>query len=85
MAVGMLDGCARQPELLIATLGRGDLAFDGQRFRQIAGTKADAARMVTALLPLGSGRLLIGTAKLGLLIYDGKTLKRFQPAQIMFM
>jgi len=28
-------------------------------------------------LPLASGRLLIGTEKLGLLVYDGKTLKRF--------
>jgi ligand-binding sensor domain-containing protein len=40
------------------------------------GTNADV-RVVTSLLPLGSGRLLIGTAKMGLLIYDGKTLKRF--------
>jgi ligand-binding sensor domain-containing protein len=35
------------------------------------------AREVTALLPLGSERLLMGTAKLGLLVYDGKTLERF--------
>jgi ligand-binding sensor domain-containing protein len=40
------------------------------------GTNEDA-RVITSLLPLASGRLLIGTAKLGLLIYDGKTLKRF--------
>ncbi|HEY1257202.1 MAG TPA: hypothetical protein VGF01_20720, partial [Terracidiphilus sp.] len=75
MAVGMLTD-SRQPELLIATLGEGVLAFDGERFRQIRALQ-DEARTVTALLPLGSGRLLIGTAKLGLLIYDGKTLKRF--------
>jgi ligand-binding sensor domain-containing protein len=77
MAVGMLTG-SRHPELLIATLGEGVLAFDGQNFRQIR-ARQDEARAVTALLPLGSGRLLIGTAKLGLLIYDGKTLKRFHP------
>ena len=77
MAVGMPNG-ARQPELLIATFGEGVLAFDGQRFRQIR-ARQDEARAVTAVLPLASGRLLIGTAKLGLLIYDGKTLKRFHP------
>jgi ligand-binding sensor domain-containing protein len=77
MAVGMLTD-SRQPELLIATLGEGVLAFDGQHFRQIR-ARQDEARAVTALLPLGSGRLLIGAAKLGLLIYDGKTLKRFHP------
>ena len=75
MAVGMLAD-ARQPELLIATLGEGIVCFDGHLFRQIAGTNADA-RVITSLLPLASGRLLFGTAKLGLLIYDGKTLKRF--------
>ncbi|MGA2277097.1 MAG: hypothetical protein ABSG00_05805 [Terracidiphilus sp.] len=77
MAVGVLTD-ARQPELLIATLGEGVLAFDGQHFRQIR-AKSEEARVVTALLPLSSGRLLMGTAKLGLLIYDGKTLKRFHP------
>jgi hypothetical protein len=75
MAVGLLTD-SRQPELLIATLGQGVMAFDGHLFRQIL-PKQEEARMVTAVLPLASGRLLIGTAKLGLLIYDGKTLKRF--------
>ncbi|MGA3344302.1 MAG: hypothetical protein ABSC76_05450 [Terracidiphilus sp.] len=77
LAVGMLTN-SRQPELLIATLGAGVVAFDGSVFRQIA-AKDDEARAVTALLPLASGRLLIGTEKLGLLIYDGSTLKRFHP------
>ncbi len=75
MAVGTLTD-SRQPELLIATLGEGVLAFDGNRFRQIRATEENA-RAVTALLPLPSGRLLIGTAKWGLLVYDGKTLRRF--------
>jgi ligand-binding sensor domain-containing protein len=77
MAVGMLVD-AHQPELLIATQGAGIVCFDGHLFRQIVGTNADV-RVITSLLPLGSGRLLVGTAKLGLLIYDGKTLKRFHP------
>ncbi len=75
MVVGTLAD-SRQPELLIATLGEGVLAFDGSRFRQIRATQDDA-RVVTALLPTSSGRLLMGTAKLGLLIYDGKALRKF--------
>ena len=75
MAVGMLMD-AKRPELLIATQGAGIVAFDGHLYRQIMGTNADV-RVITSLLPLASGRLLIGTAKLGLLVYDGKTLKRF--------
>ena len=77
IAEGMLTN-SRQAELLIATQGAGVLAFDGRIFRQIAG-KNEEARAVTSVLPLASGRLLIGTAKLGLLVYDGKTLKRFHP------
>jgi ligand-binding sensor domain-containing protein len=75
MSVGLLTD-SRQQELLIATAGEGVLAFDGARFRQIRAGQEEA-RTVTAILPLGSGRLLMGTTKLGLLIYDGKTLKRF--------
>jgi len=75
MVVGMLAD-SRQPELLIATSGAGVVAFDSHTFRQIL-DNSEEARTVTAVLPLASGRLLVGTAKLGLLIYDGKTLKRF--------
>jgi ligand-binding sensor domain-containing protein len=74
-AVGTLAD-SRAPELLIATDGEGVLAFDGQRFRQIRPAQSEA-RKVTALLPLNSGRLLWGTAKNGLLVYDGKTLEAF--------
>jgi ligand-binding sensor domain-containing protein len=66
------------PELLVATSGEGVLAFDGRRFRQIR-SAAPAARDITALLPLASGRLLLGTAKCGLLVFDGKSLQRFHP------
>jgi ligand-binding sensor domain-containing protein len=75
MAVGMLTD-SRQPELIIAAGGEGILAFDGHQFREIR-PRLDEARAVTAVLPLASGRLLIGTAKLGVLVYAGKTLKRF--------
>jgi ligand-binding sensor domain-containing protein len=77
MAVSTLTD-SREPELLIATDGEGVLAFDGQRFRQIRPAQTEA-RKVTALLPLSSGRLLWGTAKDGLLVYDGKTLQAFHP------
>ena len=56
--------------------GRGDSGIHGSRFRQIRASQQDA-RVVTALLPVSSGSLLIGTAKLGLLIYDGKALRKF--------
>ena len=83
LAIGTLSD-ARQPELLIATAGAGVLAFDGAHFRQIAalasgghGTLDTDANTITALLPLPSGRLLLGTAKRGLLVYDGKRTRYF--------
>lgn len=69
---------SREPELLIATMGAGVLAFDGNAFRQILPTDFEA-RMVTSLLPLASGRLLIGTRKRGVLLFDGKQLSSFHP------
>jgi hypothetical protein len=78
MAVGTLAD-AHQPELLIATRGEGVLAFDGTNFRQIRPGNPDS-RQITALLPLASGSLLLGTVKQGLLVYDGKTLKTFEAA-----
>jgi hypothetical protein len=82
IATGTLSD-AHQPELLIATEGAGVLAFDGAHFRQIeaiAGQHsraAEPANTITALLPLASGRLLLGTAKLGLLVYDGRSISPF--------
>jgi hypothetical protein len=72
---------AHQPELLIATAGAGILAFDGTYFRQIlalgSGTSSEAANTITVLLPLSSGRLLLGTARLGVLVYDGRRIQPF--------
>jgi len=88
MAVGRLRG-ASEPELLIATAGEGILVFSssgaadgGGSFRQIRPLDAEA-RDVTALLPLPTGELLVGTRKLGLLVYrgqaDSNTLETWQP------
>jgi len=86
MVTGTLSD-AHQPELLIATAGAGVLAFDGAHFRQILALAADAsggrgapdkaANTVTALLTLPSGRLLLGTAKRGVLVYDGRRIAPF--------
>jgi len=62
--------------LWIATAGEGLVEFDGQVLRQVL--PADARfRKVTALLPLSTGRVLIGTEKAGVLTWDGQQLKSF--------
>jgi ligand-binding sensor domain-containing protein len=75
LAVG-LAGDSQAPELWIGTSGEGLVAFDGRGFRQI---RADAAplRKITAILPVGTGRILIGTEKAGVLVYDGRVLAPF--------
>ncbi len=77
-AVGSLSDSGR-PELFLATWGEGLVAFDGRRFRQLRPLNLEYRRL-TALLPLSSGRLLLGTEKHGVLIYDGKRLTAFPPA-----
>jgi ligand-binding sensor domain-containing protein len=67
-----------QPELVIATRSEGLVAFNGSSFRQIRPADAEN-REITAILPLASGQLLIGTAKQGVLVYDGKHLGPFHP------
>jgi ligand-binding sensor domain-containing protein len=61
------------PQLWIATAGAGLLRFDGASFEQILPANA-AARSVTSVLPLASGRILLGTEKAGVLVWDGKAL-----------
>jgi ligand-binding sensor domain-containing protein len=75
LAVGVA-GDSQGPELWIGTWGEGLAAFDGRTFRQI---RADDARLrkITAILPADTGRLLIGTEKAGVLVYDGHTLAPF--------
>jgi len=77
MTTGVLRD-AHDRELLIATVDAGVLAFNGTSFRQILPGDADA-RSITSILPLGSGQLLIGTRKRGVLVYDGEKLRAFHP------
>ncbi|HYX69383.1 MAG TPA: hypothetical protein VE825_09635, partial [Terriglobales bacterium] len=72
-------GDSRGPELVIATRSEGVLAFNGRDFRQIRPDDPQA-RSVTALLPLASGRLLLGSAKRGVLVYDGAGLSLLHPS-----
>ena len=77
LSAGKAAGSA-EPELFIATRGEGLLAFNGTRFRQIL--PADPGlRIVTSVLVLGSGRVLIGTERHGLLVFDGRSLTPFHP------
>jgi hypothetical protein len=76
LATGFLAN-SNQPGLFIATRGGGLLTFDGRTFNQILPAPA-ACRDVTAVLPLSNRHLLLGAAKNGLLIYDGKRLRVFQ-------
>jgi ligand-binding sensor domain-containing protein len=69
---------AREPELILATANDGLLAFNGRSFRQIFPYDSEA-RAITAILPLASGHLLIGTRKRGVLVYDGKQITVFHP------
>ncbi len=73
MAVGVAS------QLWIATHGAGLLLFEGGSFRQIR-PDSPGARSLTAVLPLATGRVLLGTEKEGVLAWDGKTLARVHPA-----
>ncbi len=75
LAVG-LAGDSRAPELWIGTAGEGLVAFDGRSFRQIRAEDA-RFRKITALAVSETGRILIGTEKSGVLVYDGHELKPF--------
>jgi ligand-binding sensor domain-containing protein len=75
MSTGIAAGRG-EPELFIATRGEGLLAFNGASFRQMVPGDS-SLRIVTAVLVLGSGRLLLGTERHGLLVFDGRTLAPF--------
>jgi hypothetical protein len=62
---------ARERELVLATSQDGLLVFNGRSFRQIYPQDVEA-RAITAILPVSTGHLLIGTKKRGVLLYDGK-------------
>ena len=75
LAVG-LTGDSHGTELWIGTAGQGLVAFDGSGFRQILPQDASFAK-ITSLLPASTGRILIGTEKAGVLVYDGSHLRAF--------
>jgi ligand-binding sensor domain-containing protein len=78
LAVG-LAGDSATPELWIGTWGEGLAAFDGRAFRQIRPDDAQL-RKITSILQVDTGRILIGTEKAGVLVYDGHTLAPFHPS-----
>jgi len=75
MAIG-LAGDSHAAELWIGTAGGGLVAYDSHSFRQIL-PKDARFRKITALLPLQTGRILLGTEKAGVLVWDGHDLKPF--------
>jgi len=77
VAVGVL-AAASEPALLIATAGEGLLTFDGHRMVHVRSARPEE-RKLTALLSLASGRLLLGTEKLGVLVFDGRQLSAAHP------
>jgi ligand-binding sensor domain-containing protein len=79
MAVGRLRG-ASAPELMIATEGEGVLLLAEDGTLQQLRPSSEDAREVTALLPLATGDLLIGTRRGGLLVWSGQRLVAFHPS-----
>ncbi len=74
---------ASEPELYVATAGGGVLAFSEKSSRHIL-PEARPLRQLTAVLPLPTGRVLLGTEKSGVLVYDGKHLMEFHPQLAKF-
>lgn len=77
LATGRVTGAA-DTELILATSSDGILFYDGNAFRQLLPSDAEA-RSITAILPVSSGHLLIGTRKRGVLVFDGKQLTPLHP------
>jgi len=77
MSIGRAADAA-EPELYLATAGGGLLAFSEKGSRQIR-PEAGTLRQLTAVLPLPTGRVLLGTEKSGVLVYDGTHLTPFHP------
>ena len=77
MSIGRAADAA-EAELYVATAGGGVLAFGEKSSRQIL-PEARPLRQLTAVLPLPTGRVLLGTENRGVLVYDGKRLTEFHP------
>ncbi|MFN0102702.1 MAG: hypothetical protein ACKV2U_11510 [Bryobacteraceae bacterium] len=76
-----LTALAAGDELWIATEGEGALSFDGARFRSILPAPR-TARKLSAILPLSTGGVLLGTGAHGVLRYDGTHLRPFHPSLV---
>jgi ligand-binding sensor domain-containing protein len=76
LAVGTGSG---QPELYITTAGEGLVILGRGGFRQIRPVDP-AYRKLTAVLPLSTGQVLLGTEKDGVIVYDGKRIGLFHPS-----
>jgi ligand-binding sensor domain-containing protein len=76
LAVGVVG--SGESEVWAATAGAGLLRSSGQDFIQIL-PRDESARNITCLLPLSTGRILLGTEKRGVLQFDGERLTQFQP------
>ena len=75
LAVGRLRG-STEPQVLVATAGAGLLLLSGAEdsgIRQLL-PQSPETRDLTALLPLATGDLLLGTRHHGLLLFDGNAL-----------
>ena len=70
LAAGLLRGEA-QPAVIAATHGEGVLLFPERGDARQLLPRDPALRDVTAVLPLGSGDLLLGTRRSGVLVYRG--------------
>ncbi len=75
LAVAPIEG---RPQLIAGTQGEGWLLYDGHSLRHVRPLKPEH-RKVTALLPLSTGEILIGTEKAGVLAWSGAALRDFQP------
>jgi ligand-binding sensor domain-containing protein len=78
MASGIGSG-KTEPQLWIATAGEGLLTFDGRKLIQIR-PNDQLSRSLSAILPLSSGRVLLGAVKGGVLVWDGQNLARYHSA-----
>jgi len=79
IATGLARGVSG-PVMYVATAGEGLLIYDPRRatFTQV---RADQPRYrdLTAVLPLKTGQVLLGTERAGVLVYDGERLAPFHP------
>lgn len=77
-ALAVAPAGAGESELWAATAGAGLLHSSGHDFVQLL-PRDPTARNITALLPLSTGRLLLGTEQHGVLQFDGKRLTQLRP------